>query len=80
MKIIIVAPYVGAWIETCEIKTCMSRHIVAPYVGAWIETDPIRLNRLIATVAPYVGAWIETSIPLNPKHIHIRRSLRGSVD
>ena len=34
-----VAPYVGAWIETCLNMQYedMSEH-VAPYVGAWIET------------------------------------------
>ena len=35
----LVAPYVGAWIET-EISGCTLRlRLVAPYVGAWIETD-----------------------------------------
>ena len=33
-----VAPYVGAWIETLsEILGSLTR-TVAPYVGAWIET------------------------------------------
>ena len=34
----LVAPYVGAWIETLldsQVSDCIS---VAPYVGAWIET------------------------------------------
>ena len=35
----LVAPYVGAWIETC-INCMLTLTIsVAPYVGAWIETD-----------------------------------------
>ena len=35
----VVAPYVGAWIETTIILYILSIIIeVAPYVGAWIET------------------------------------------
>ena len=34
----IVAPYVGAWIETESKDDNMFGVIVAPYVGAWIET------------------------------------------
>ena len=33
-----VAPYVGAWIETCEGLQTELELVVAPYVGAWIET------------------------------------------
>ena len=33
-----VAPYVGAWIETQPGKSTVGRRKVAPYVGAWIET------------------------------------------
>ena len=34
----IVAPYVGAWIETVPNLIVDIKTIVAPYVGAWIET------------------------------------------
>ena len=34
----LVAPYVGAWIETIEDALTAFDDIVAPYVGAWIET------------------------------------------
>ena len=34
-----VAPYVGAWIETCTIRKPQGKGGVAPYVGAWIETN-----------------------------------------
>ena len=34
----IVAPYVGAWIETCPRTQSLPVTLVAPYVGAWIET------------------------------------------
>ena len=33
-----VAPYVGAWIETCKVSIAREPTRVAPYVGAWIET------------------------------------------
>ena len=35
----LVAPHVGAWIETREKKALGRAHGVAPHVGAWIETD-----------------------------------------
>ena len=34
----LVAPYVGAWIETQTRKNFEDAANVAPYVGAWIET------------------------------------------
>mgnify|MGYP001769641628 CR=1 FL=1 len=34
----LVAPRVGAWIETGEALLDYARHEVAPRVGAWIET------------------------------------------
>ena len=56
----IVAPRVGAWIETNQTVLTNGLVIVAPRVGAWIETDGIAdLNGDVA-VAPRVGAWIET--------------------
>ncbi len=58
----VVAPRVGAWIETRrrEMYCCISE--VAPRVGAWIET--VSLVYLITKyyVAPRVGAWIETDL------------------
>ena len=57
----LVAPRVGAWIETLIINQIEETYHVAPRVGAWIETyiqhHPSRYHR----VAPRVGAWIETS-------------------
>ena len=35
---LIVAPYVGAWIETTRMDMLLKVNNVAPYVGAWIET------------------------------------------
>ena len=34
----LVAPYVGAWIETRSCNNTPNAPTVAPYVGAWIET------------------------------------------
>ena len=39
-----VAPYVGAWIETCLSLRRNNLASVAPYVGAWIETDTSYCN------------------------------------
>ena len=36
--VLLVAPYVGAWIETSEQSDNRVVCKVAPYVGAWIET------------------------------------------
>ena len=43
----VVAPYVGAWIETSScINARSSCYYVAPYVGAWIETVDDKNNPL----------------------------------
>ena len=59
-RFIIVAPYVGAWIETEGLAGAHPIIPVAPYVGAWIETYMARSCISLRLVAPYVGAWIET--------------------
>ena len=33
-----VAPFVGAWIETLKARLSKAKETVAPFVGAWIET------------------------------------------
>ena len=38
----IVAPLVGAWIESVSCNNCSSKRYVAPLVGAWIERDMLR--------------------------------------
>ena len=57
----LVAPRVGAWIETKDGDYCPFDQQVAPRVGAWIETLAFLPNRPPNKVAPRVGAWIETS-------------------
>ena len=56
----LVAPYVGAWIETDIRRLVFGQNLVAPYVGAWIETHFKGASCGSPKVAPYVGAWIET--------------------
>ena len=56
----LVAPRVGAWIETPMMKMEAIKIEVAPRVGAWIETPVPYTSLRGKTVAPRVGAWIET--------------------
>ena len=47
----VVAPYMGAWIETAIMSLYSVRFLVAPYMGAWIETtnavfpNPVQAGR-----------------------------------
>ena len=56
----IVAPHVGAWIETYLNSPNGFKLKVAPHVGAWIETVEFGYTQTFWKVAPHVGAWIET--------------------
>ena len=56
----IVAPLVGAWIETMPKASKSAEGKVAPLVGAWIETGHAARLKAGSSVAPLVGAWIET--------------------
>ena len=76
----LVAPYVGAWIETDSKESNLPLVCVAPYVGAWIETLTEYLTMLLYCVAPYVGAWIETSCFASRRVTLASRTLRGCVD
>ena len=60
----IVAPRVGAWIETTHLPLTARTLLVAPRVGAWIETQRASQMWLSSLVAPRVGAWIETWMPI----------------
>ena len=58
---VMVAPHVGAWIETLIGYTIYRLGcFVAPHVGAWIETRLLSDSGCKTRVAPHVGAWIET--------------------
>ena len=58
---LVVAPYVGAWIETyCVLLV----HCPNPSLPTWERgLKPGLITRLasMSNVAPYVGAWIETT-------------------
>ena len=41
----IVAPYMGAWIETPEPYLRHFDYVVAPYMGAWIETKMVNSGK-----------------------------------
>ena len=56
----LVAPRVGAWIETPASPDDLKLSDVAPRVGAWIETHSQTAHATQTGVAPRVGAWIET--------------------
>ena len=75
-----VAPLVGAWIETWATTVAAKRpDFVAPLVGAWIETILIGRKHTVLSVAPLVGAWIETWVTgLDAKALS--RTPRGCVD
>ncbi len=76
----IVAPRVGAWIETSPDLNGDGIIEVAPRVGAWIETCGRQLAQNSTSVAPRVGAWIETTILQNGKIYLIGRTPCGCVD
>ena len=57
-----VAPYVGAWIETFEVKDVEFETKSHPMWVRGLKLQgqcPCQLSR---PVAPYVGAWIETLV------------------
>ena len=59
MKMPLVAPYTGAWIEIVAQHSPCYTYLVAPYTGAWIEIPDCNNVFKAALVAPYTGAWIE---------------------
>ena len=59
--LIIVAPRVGAWIET-TIRCCISICSLSPPAwGRGLKPNHPALPNSVHHVAPRVGAWIETS-------------------
>ena len=78
-RINIVAPYVGAWIETQILNLLNDNGAVAPYVGAWIETP---LDVEAANVMLSHPTWVRglKLLKLRLKPSYKRRTLRGCVD
>ena len=67
-----VAPPVGAWIETARKSHAKIGYQVAPPVGAWIETFTAARKLPAAFVAPPVGAWIETRYIFTLAHARVQ--------
>ena len=76
----LVAPLVGAWIETERRLLSWCADVVAPLVGAWIETGDISKLCCSMMVAPLVGAWIETKKRIKGLSTKLRRTPCGCVD
>ena len=76
----LVAPHVGAWIETALMSQACHHAYVAPHVGAWIETRNPSWMQSSKTVAPHVGAWIETGGRYGLTLTGCSRPPRGGVD
>ena len=80
MKLMLVAPYVGAWIETLSFGIIVHRVKSHP---TWVRgLKPVIMYgiKTVMSVAPYVGAWIETEILTGAEQPPISRTLRGCVD
>ncbi len=80
MRMILVTPFVGVWIEIEMGRQCLLLKIVTPFVGVWIEIIGLVAFGATALVTPFVGVWIEISVPPLVCMSYHRHSLRGSVD
>ena len=60
MSITLVAPYVGAWIETEITSYVADRHMSHPTWVRGLKQHRYGRRHRQQQVAPYVGAWIET--------------------
>ena len=74
-----VAPYVGAWIETCCYLFSHCGFLSHPM---WVRGLKLHIVYfiLIDKVAPYVGAWIETIKTRKKVYERVCRTLCGCVD
>ena len=77
--LLLVAPYVGAWIETGWVIYEVRAHGVAPYVGAWIETtmNVAASNNMMSHPTWVRGLKLKEYV--NAKN-EKGRTLRGCVD
>ena len=62
----VVAPYVGAWIETSIVNTACSQAQSHPTWVRGLKQKSYSHNEQGTKVAPYVGAWIETRYKHGP--------------
>ena len=59
-----VAPYMGAWIETCSSDNeTLVENVSHPIWVRGLKRQRKLLTFNLYPVAPYMGAWIETTIP-----------------
>ncbi len=77
---LIVAPFVGAWIETIFLWNSDCKAWSLPSWERGLKLDTFEKVLPDMTVAPFVGAWIETDLEMRIMEDIVRRSLRGSVD
>ena len=68
---LMVAPYVGAWIETVKKSVFSNEAPVAPYVGAWIETDRRYVLVLSGKSHPTWVRGLKPTLYLLSKYIHV---------
>ena len=61
MQLLTVAPYAGAWIETCRGSHSPGRSGSRPTRARGLKLPVIRVSAPQHQVAPYAGAWIETA-------------------
>ena len=57
----LVAPYVGAWIETDSSSSHVATKASHPTWVRGLKRDYRQYSEYPCSVAPYVGAWIETT-------------------
>ena len=75
-----VAPHVGAWIETWRETRFMLVLGVAPHVGAWIETDVPFMWFLYIPSPPTWGRGLKRWFDLWEQLQDVGRPPRGGVD
>ena len=66
LRLVLVAPYVGAWIETLYNYRNTQRGRSHPTWVRGLKQCAARLYLQHHKVAPYVGAWIETARQSEP--------------
>ena len=77
----VVAPFMGAWIETSSALLSMQKNSVSH--PSWVRGLKLTCGILfvsVIVVAPFMGAWIETVAPTGTISLFAGRTLHGCVD
>ena len=77
---VVIAPFVGARIETARFWIADYKDKIAPFVGARIETNTIETTCTNGNIAPFVGARIETDWLYCYVYSFCNRTLHGCAD